>query len=57
MKSTVKTNCECGHEKRDHAIPLIGLQGYGECKICLCNRYAKVGQQVVTVAAKETTQI
>lgn len=35
-------NCECGHEKRDHALPLIGQQGYGKCKVCLCDRYIKV---------------
>lgn len=34
-------NCECGHEKRDHALPLIGQQGYGKCKVCLCDRYIK----------------
>lgn len=42
LKTTVSSNCECGHEKRDHAIPPLGTQGYGACKVCLCNRYTKV---------------
>ena len=37
----VSSNCECGHEKRDHVFPLIGAQGYGKCKVCLCDRYVK----------------
>ena len=41
MKTRLATNCACGHEKRDHALPLIGTQGYGKCKICLCDRYVK----------------
>ena len=39
MQSTI---CECEHEKRDHVLPLIGKQGYGKCRVCLCERYAKV---------------
>lgn len=38
----LSSNCECGHEKRDHVLPLIGKQGYGKCKVCLCERYSKV---------------
>jgi hypothetical protein len=45
----LSTNCECGHEKRDHVLPLIGSQGYGKCKVCLCDRYTKV--QPVKLAA------
>lgn len=40
MKSG-NSHCQCGHEKRDHAFPLSGKPGYGNCKVCLCNRYAK----------------
>lgn len=40
--TVLSSNCECGHEKRDHVFPLIGKQGYGKCKVCLCDKYAKV---------------
>ena len=39
-----KATCECGHEKRDHRPPQLGMFGYGECKICLCESYSKVGK-------------
>ena len=47
----LSTNCECGHEKRDHVFPLIGKQGYGKCKVCLCDRYTRVqvGKGAATV--------
>lgn len=44
------TICECGHEKRDHRRPLLGTHSFGECKVCLCNRYEKI-VKVVRVAA------
>jgi hypothetical protein len=47
---TANISCECGHDKRDHALPVMGTQGYGQCKICLCNRYAKAQPRVVTAA-------
>ena len=34
--------CKCGHEKRDHRLMLLALQGYGECKVCLCSAYTKL---------------
>ncbi|MGA1999416.1 MAG: hypothetical protein ABSG52_05440 [Terriglobales bacterium] len=40
--NALSTNCECGHEKRDHVFPLIGKHGHGKCKVCLCDRYSKV---------------
>ncbi|HLH08602.1 MAG TPA: hypothetical protein VKW78_15295 [Terriglobales bacterium] len=36
-----RATCECGHEKRDHRPPQLGMFGYGECKICLCEAYSK----------------
>jgi hypothetical protein len=49
--------CDCGHEKRDHRPPVLGnqvpgSQVYGECKICLCNRYTKPSLSVVSVGPK-----
>lgn len=44
--SVSNTKCECGHEKRDHTFPLIGTQGYGKCKVCLCDRYVKLQAHV-----------
>ena len=52
MKTSIGTNCECGHEKRDHALPLMGTQGYGKCKICLCDRYVKPEVRLLAAAAK-----
>ena len=40
--NTASTNCECGHEKRDHVFPLIGKHGHGKCKVCLCDQYSMV---------------
>lgn len=57
LKHNAGTNCECGHEKRDHALPLMGTQGYGGCKICLCNRYAKLDARLVTAAAKVGSEL
>ena len=34
--------CKCGHEKRDHRLLPLALQGYGECKVCLCNAYTRL---------------
>ena len=34
--------CKCGHEKRDHRLLPLALQGYGECKVCLCNTYIRL---------------
>jgi len=45
-------NCECGHEKRDHRQPPLGTHSYGECKVCLCNRYTKIKAPVVHSEAK-----
>jgi len=33
--------CDCGHEKRDHVFPSVIGKGYGSCKVCLCNAYAR----------------
>ena len=53
-KDNSGTNCECGHEKRDHTLPLMGTQGYGGCKVCLCNRYAKLdARPLVAVASAD----
>ena len=52
MKTTVGKTCECGHEKRDHSLPLLGTQSYGRCKVCLCDRYVKAEPRPVDVAAK-----
>jgi hypothetical protein len=52
MAKILSTNCECGHEKRDHGFPLIGKQGYGKCKVCLCERYSKVQVPALAAAAK-----
>ena len=56
MKSNIGTKCECGHEKRDHALPLMGTQGYGMCKVCLCDRYVKPEAPVLAGAAKTSSQ-
>lgn len=50
MKNGVGTNCECGHEKRDHGLPLMGKPGYGKCKVCLCDRYVKPERLMAVVA-------
>ena len=43
--------CNCGHEKRDHRMLILALQGYGECKVCLCSAYARpVAAPVLAVA-------
>jgi hypothetical protein len=47
----VNTNCECGHEKRDHALPLMGVHGRGPCKVCLCDLYVKAKPAPVATAA------
>ncbi|MBZ5629694.1 MAG: hypothetical protein LAO06_12600 [Acidobacteriia bacterium] len=52
----LSTNCQCGHEKRDHVFPLIGKQGYGTCRVCLCERYAKVQARDLAAAAKAGSQ-
>ena len=49
--------CDCGHEKKDHRPPVLGnhmpgSQVYGECKICLCNRYTKTRVPEVSVGPK-----
>jgi len=44
--------CECGHDKRDHRTPLLGRHGYGQCKVCLCDRFVKATVAAVSVAAK-----
>ncbi len=49
-------NCECGHEKRDHTLPLMGTQGYGKCKVCLCDRYVKAEARPLVAAANATDQ-
>jgi hypothetical protein len=56
MKNTVSTNCECGHEKRDHGFPLIGKQGYGKCKVCLCDRYIRFHIRDLAAAANTGSQ-
>ena len=43
--------CKCGHEKRDHRLLPLALQGYGECKVCLCSAYARLEAPVLAVAA------
>lgn len=52
MKRSASNNCECGHEKRDHMLPLMGTQGYGRCKVCLCDRYVKAQEPRLVSAAK-----
>lgn len=39
--------CKCGHEKRDHRMLPLALQGYGECKVCLCSAYGKLEAKLV----------
>ena len=46
--------CKCGHEKRDHRMLPLALQGYGECKVCLCSAYIKVEAADLSVAAKSS---
>ena len=55
MASHVNTECECGHEKRDHRLPLSGSseRAYGPCKVCLCNSYAKARASALTVTTKQ----
>ncbi|HZU43915.1 MAG TPA: hypothetical protein VE994_14660 [Terriglobales bacterium] len=50
------TKCECGHEKRDHGLPLLGTQAYGRCKVCLCDRYVKPDARALAVAVKAAGQ-
>ncbi len=52
----MSTNCECGHEKRDHAFPLVGKQEYGKCKVCLCDRYSKLQAGKVATTAEADSQ-
>lgn len=52
--TVMSSNCECGHEKRDHVFPLLGAQGYGKCKVCLCDRYTKVQASEEAALAKST---
>ena len=33
--------CKCSHEKRDHRALPLALNGYGACKVCLCDQYNK----------------
>jgi len=35
------SNCECGHEKRDHRPPRRGTSSFSECRICLCEIFRK----------------
>jgi hypothetical protein len=57
MKRNAGTNCECGHEKRDHILPLMGTQGYGRCKVCLCDKYVKPEAPELAGAAKASGQL
>jgi len=52
MKTKSITTCGCGHDKRDHAFPVLGTQAYGQCKVCLCDRYAKPDADALATAAK-----
>lgn len=52
MKVFVSTSCTCGHDKKDHVLPLMGMHGYGACKVCLCDRYAKVQGRDLSEPAK-----
>ena len=56
MRTSVGTKCECGHEKRDHGLPLLGTQAYGRCKVCLCDRYVKPDARALAVAVKAAGQ-
>ena len=46
-----QVNCQCGHEKRDHRSQRSGTV-HAECKICLCNAFAKP-----KVAAVNSTEL
>jgi hypothetical protein len=40
----MRSNCVCGHDKRDHRRTAYGSGGSsrcGECKICLCKGYSR----------------
>jgi hypothetical protein len=52
----MSTNCTCGHDKKDHVLPLMGMHGYGTCKVCLCERYTKVQVRDTSMAAKVSSQ-
>ena len=56
MKVLMSTNCTCGHDKKDHVLPLMGMHGYGTCKVCLCERYIKVQVRDTSMAAKVSSQ-
>lgn len=47
--------CKCGHEKRDHRMLPLALQGYGECKVCLCGAYTK--QEAVDLRAAQAADL
>jgi hypothetical protein len=51
-----KPSCECGHEKRDHRSGLLGNGGtqYGECKVCLCRSYQKIGEATVAPVSADS---
>jgi hypothetical protein len=36
-----RATCKCSHEKRDHRALSLALNGYGACKVCLCDQYTK----------------
>ncbi|MGH9601760.1 MAG: hypothetical protein ACRD24_05165 [Terriglobales bacterium] len=46
--------CKCGHEKRDHRLLALALQGYGECKVCLCSAYTRIESANGKAAAPAT---
>ncbi len=48
--------CKCGHEKRDHRLLPLALQGYGECKVCLCSAYTRLETAPVLAVAAATTK-
>jgi hypothetical protein len=35
---------------------LLGTHGYGQCKVCLCDRYAKATVPVVSAATKAVVE-
>jgi len=47
--------CKCGHEKRDHRLLPLALQGYGECKVCLCSAYKRVEAAPAALAVATVT--
>ena len=42
--------CQCSHPKRDHRALPLALNGYGACKVCLCDLYTKQQPAAVSVA-------